>query len=83
MFFRTASKRVKLWKTQPERFANRIELRLTEPGESSIDGRLARGVPVDQPGRALTTGRLYAQVALPRLDGLPDPSFNNGAGWPA
>ena len=55
-------------------FGNRIELRLTEPGESSVDGKLARGVPADIPGRALTTGKLYAQVALPRLDALPDPT---------
>lgn len=55
-------------------FANRIELRLTEPAESSIDGRLARGIPADQAGRALTSGKLFAQVALPRLDGQPDPS---------
>jgi S-DNA-T family DNA segregation ATPase FtsK/SpoIIIE len=54
-------------------FANRIELRMTEPAESGIDGKLARGVPVDVPGRALTSGKLYAQLALPRLDGLPDP----------
>ncbi|TVT61602.1 type VII secretion protein EccCa [Amycolatopsis rhizosphaerae] len=55
-------------------FAQRIELRLTEPGESSIDGKLARGIPTKTPGRALTTGNLYAQVALPRLDALPDPT---------
>ncbi|MET8083996.1 type VII secretion protein EccCa [Micromonospora sp. NPDC005237] len=55
-------------------FANRVELRLTEPAESSIDGRQARGVPPDQPGRALTSEKLFAQVALPRLDGVPDPA---------
>ena len=55
-------------------FAQRVELRLTDPGESAIDGKLARGVPADVPGRVLTTGKLYAQVALPRLDGLPDPA---------
>jgi S-DNA-T family DNA segregation ATPase FtsK/SpoIIIE len=54
-------------------FASRIELRLTEPAESSIEGKAARGVPVDVPGRALTTGRRYGQVALPRLDGVPEP----------
>ncbi|MCO1658385.1 type VII secretion protein EccCa [Pseudonocardia humida] len=54
-------------------FTQRVELRLTEPAESGIDGKLARGVPADAPGRGLTTGKLYAQVALPRLDGLPDP----------
>jgi DNA segregation ATPase FtsK/SpoIIIE, S-DNA-T family len=55
-------------------FAQRIELRMTEPAESAVDGRLARGVPAGVPGRALTTGKLYAQLALPRIDGLPDPS---------
>ncbi|GGM10456.1 type VII secretion protein EccCa [Micromonospora yangpuensis] len=54
-------------------FANRVELRLTEPAESSIDGKLARAIPPEPPGRALTSDKLYAQVALPRLDGLPDP----------
>jgi S-DNA-T family DNA segregation ATPase FtsK/SpoIIIE len=55
-------------------FANRIELRLTDPGESSIDGKLARGVPPETPGRVLTTDKLYAQIALPRLDGVADPA---------
>lgn len=55
-------------------FTQRIELRLTEPAESGIDGKLARGVPADVPGRALTTAKLYGHVALPRLDGLPDPA---------
>ncbi|MGH4014314.1 MAG: type VII secretion protein EccCa [Pseudonocardiaceae bacterium] len=55
-------------------FGNRVELRMAEPGESSIDGKLARGVPTDVPGRALTTEKLYAQIALPRLDSLPDPA---------
>lgn len=53
-------------------FANRVELRLTDPAESSIDGRQARAVPSDQPGRALTSEKLFAQVALPRLDGVAD-----------
>ncbi len=55
-------------------FTQRIELRMTEPAESGIDAKLARGVPEDTPGRALTTTKLYAHVALPRLDGLPDPA---------
>lgn len=53
-------------------FGNRIELRLTEPGESSIDGKLARTLPAGASGRALTTEKLIGQVALPRLDSLPD-----------
>ena len=60
-------------------FGTRVELRLTEPAESSVDGGLARAVPVDTPGRALTTDRLYAQVALPRLDALPDPAGSGTA----
>lgn len=59
--------------SQQVAFANRIELRLTEPAESSIDGRLARAVPPTQPGRALTTERLYGHLALPRLDGQANP----------
>jgi DNA segregation ATPase FtsK/SpoIIIE, S-DNA-T family len=47
---------------------------MTEPAESGIDGKLARGVPEDTPGRALTTAKLYAHFALPRLDALPDPT---------
>ncbi len=53
-------------------FGNRIELRMAEPGESSIDGKLARTLPTATPGRALTTGSLTGQLALPRLDSLPD-----------
>ncbi|QUG99929.1 type VII secretion protein EccCa [Saccharopolyspora erythraea] len=60
-------------------FGNRIELRLTDPAESSIDGKLARAVGAKQLGRALTTDRLFAQVALPRLDSVPDPA---GSGLP-
>jgi S-DNA-T family DNA segregation ATPase FtsK/SpoIIIE len=70
----TANRWNEMRAAQQVAFANRIELRLTEPAESSIDGRLARGVPAGQPGRALTTAKLYAQMALPRLDSLPDPA---------
>ncbi|MGQ0777605.1 MAG: type VII secretion protein EccCa [Pseudonocardiales bacterium] len=55
-------------------FGNRVELRLAESAESSIDAKLARGLPADVPGRALTSGKRYGQVALPRLDSLPDPA---------
>ncbi|KOX13549.1 cell division protein FtsK [Saccharothrix sp. NRRL B-16348] len=58
---------------QQNAFANRIELRLPDPAESSIDAKAARRLPVAQPGRALTTDKLHAQVALPRLDSVPDP----------
>ncbi|MER6843799.1 type VII secretion protein EccCa [Streptomyces platensis] len=53
-------------------FGTRIELRLNDPGESSIDHKLARTLSPDEPGRVLTDGKLFAQVALPRTDGLAD-----------
>ncbi|MGW7572497.1 type VII secretion protein EccCa [Streptomyces sp. NPDC054765] len=53
-------------------FGTRVELRLNDPGESSIDHKLAETLSPDEPGRVLTDGRLFAQVALPRTDGLAD-----------
>jgi DNA segregation ATPase FtsK/SpoIIIE, S-DNA-T family len=53
-------------------FGNRIELRLTDPSDSSIDPKIARTISHANPGRALTNDKLLAQVALPRLDSLPD-----------
>ena len=57
---------------QQASFGSRIELRLNEPADSSIDRKLAAGIRGDQPGRALTDGKLLAQVALPRLDSAPE-----------
>ena len=53
-------------------FSNRIELKLAESAESAIDSTLARTIRNDQPGRALTGEKLFAQVALPRLS-VTDP----------
>lgn len=53
-------------------FGTRVELRLNDPSESSIDHKLAATLSPDEPGRALTAGKLFAQVALPRTDGRPD-----------
>ncbi|GAA3193921.1 MULTISPECIES: type VII secretion protein EccCa [Streptomyces] len=53
-------------------FGTRIELRLNDPGESSVDHKLAQTLSPDEPGRALTDGKLFAQVALPRTDSLTD-----------
>ncbi|MDF6043967.1 type VII secretion protein EccCa [Streptomyces sp. JH14] len=55
-------------------FGTRVELRLNDPSESSIDRKLAQTLSPDEPGRVLTDGKLFAQVALPRTDGLPDTS---------
>lgn len=73
-------------------FGGRLELRLADPGESSVDSKLARGLPADIPGRALAPGGPYAQVALPRIDGIDNPETSGEAlvaaaatvraGWP-
>ncbi|MEU9762332.1 type VII secretion protein EccCa [Streptomyces sp. NPDC047987] len=55
-------------------FGTRVELRLNDPGDSSIDRKLAQTLSPDEPGRVLTDGKLFAQVALPRTDGLADAS---------
>ncbi|WP_051819422.1 type VII secretion protein EccCb [Streptomyces sp. NRRL S-920] len=51
-------------------FGSRVELRLNDPSDSSIDRKLSETLSPDTPGRALTDGKLFAQVALPRIDGL-------------
>ncbi|MEV5442163.1 type VII secretion protein EccCa [Streptomyces sp. NPDC052644] len=55
-------------------FGTRVELRLNDPTESSIDRKLAETLSPDEPGRVLTDGKLFAQVALPRTDGLAETS---------
>jgi DNA segregation ATPase FtsK/SpoIIIE, S-DNA-T family len=57
---------------QQPAFGTRVELRLNEPADSLIDRKLAATIGHDQAGRALTDQRLLAQVALPRIDSLPD-----------
>ena len=59
-------------------FGTRVELRLNDPGESSIDRKLAQTLSPDEPGRVLTDGKLFAQIALPRTDGLTDASDLGG-----
>lgn len=53
-------------------FGTRLELRLNDPSESSIDRKLSQTLSPDEPGRILTDGKLFAQAALPRTDGLAD-----------
>ncbi|MFI9806667.1 type VII secretion protein EccCa [Streptomyces sp. NPDC052301] len=52
-------------------FGTRVELRLNDPADSSVDRKLSQTLTPDTPGRALTDGKLFAQVALPRMDGRP------------
>jgi S-DNA-T family DNA segregation ATPase FtsK/SpoIIIE len=49
---------------------NRYELRLNDPSESTISRRLNATIKV--PGRVLTEDELFAQVALPSVDDVPD-----------
>ncbi|CAL9543539.1 type VII secretion protein EccCa [Streptomyces sp. enrichment culture] len=50
-------------------FGTRVELRLNDPADSSVDRKLSQTLSPDVPGRVLTDGKLFAQAALPRLDG--------------
>ncbi|MDO0937151.1 type VII secretion protein EccCa [Streptomyces sp. DG2A-72] len=52
-------------------FGTRIELRLNDPADSSVDRKLSETLTPDVPGRVLTDGKLFAQVALPRIDSRP------------
>ncbi|QHT57426.1 type VII secretion protein EccCa [Cellulomonas sp. H30R-01] len=52
----------------------RVELRLNDPGDSTVGRKLAATLRADQPGRALTDDGLFAQVALP----LPDTAALDG-----
>ncbi|HQR27744.1 MAG TPA: type VII secretion protein EccCb, partial [Nocardioides sp.] len=54
--------------------ATRLELRLGDPLDSTVDRRLADGVPPGRPGRGLTADGLHVLTALPRIDGDPDPA---------
>jgi len=56
-------------------FGPKLELRLNDPSESTVDRRLAGTIRPDQPGRALMLhpgGKLFGQIALPRVDGIDD-----------
>lgn len=52
-------------------FGTRVELRLNDPSDSSVDRKLSETLSPDTPGRVLTDGKLFAQTALPRLDSRP------------
>ncbi|BBC36185.1 Cell division protein FtsK [Streptomyces graminofaciens] len=65
-------------------FGTRVELRLNDPSDSSVERKLSETLSADTPGRVLTDGKLFAQTALPRLDGRPStgdlgPALENAA----
>ncbi|MET7280901.1 type VII secretion protein EccCa [Kribbella sp. NPDC005582] len=52
-------------------FGTMLELRLNDPTDSNIDRRLQEVLRKSGPGRMLVPGgKLFAQVALPRIDGV-------------
>ncbi|MBV2363897.1 type VII secretion protein EccCa [Streptomonospora nanhaiensis] len=53
-------------------FGQKIELRLNDATDSSIDRKLAQTIGAETPGRALTDQKLFGQVALPRIDATAD-----------
>ena len=53
-------------------FGERVELRLSDPGDSEVDRAAARRVPAGAPGRGVADGGAAVQVALARTDGSTD-----------
>ena len=52
---------------------SRVELRIGDPMDSEVDRKASELLAGSPPGRGLTTGKLFFQVALPRADGVADP----------
>ncbi|MFD0556699.1 S-DNA-T family DNA segregation ATPase FtsK/SpoIIIE [Stackebrandtia endophytica] len=50
-------------------FGGVIELRLTDPFDSTIDRKLSDAMPKETPGRVLCIDERYGHIALPRIDG--------------
>ena len=55
--------------THQSYFTHRIELALSEAGDSQIDRKLAANVNPEAPGRGLMPLKLQGHLALPRIDG--------------
>ncbi|RFS85890.1 type VII secretion protein EccCa [Actinomadura spongiicola] len=55
-------------------FGRRVELRLNDPADSTVERKLAQTIGASQPGRALTDDKLFAQVSVPALGHVPDPA---------
>ncbi|MGL5863013.1 MAG: FtsK/SpoIIIE domain-containing protein, partial [Phycicoccus sp.] len=53
-------------------FGTKVELRLGDPAESAVGRRLSETLIDAPPGRVLLPSSLFAQVALPRVDGIAD-----------
>jgi S-DNA-T family DNA segregation ATPase FtsK/SpoIIIE len=75
----TASRWSEVHHGMRDQIGTRLELRLGDPVDSTIDLRLAATVP-QVPGRGLTADKLHFLGALPRVDGVEEPdSIADGA----
>ncbi|MBB2940608.1 S-DNA-T family DNA segregation ATPase FtsK/SpoIIIE [Actinoplanes lutulentus] len=68
----TASRWSEVHHGMRDQVGTRLELRLGDPVDSTVDLRLAATVP-QIPGRGLTSDKLHFLGALPRIDGVEDP----------
>jgi S-DNA-T family DNA segregation ATPase FtsK/SpoIIIE len=68
----TASRWSEVHHGMRDQIGTRLELRLGDPVDSTIDLRMAATVP-HVPGRGLTSDKLHFLGALPRIDGVEDP----------
>ncbi|MGB6022381.1 MAG: type VII secretion protein EccCa [Ornithinimicrobium sp.] len=53
-------------------FGTKIELRLGDPAESGVGRKLSETLTSAPPGRALLESKLFAQIALPRIDDVAE-----------
>ncbi|MGI5520025.1 type VII secretion protein EccCa [Micromonospora sp. CA-259024] len=67
----TASRWSEVHHAMRDQIGNRLELRLGDPVDSTVDLRMAATVP-QLPGRGLTADKLHFLAALPRIDGTAD-----------
>ncbi|TCB95425.1 type VII secretion protein EccCa [Micromonospora zingiberis] len=67
----TAARWSEIHHAMRDQIGTRLELRLGDPVDSTVDLRLAATVP-QLPGRGLTSEKLHFLAALPRIDGSAD-----------
>lgn len=69
----TANRWMEIRAALKDSIQTRVELRLGDPTDSEIDRKIAVNVPANSPGQALTSAKLHALTALPRIDGDQQP----------
>ncbi|HUL98927.1 MAG TPA: type VII secretion protein EccCb, partial [Mycobacterium sp.] len=65
----TASRWAEIRPALKDQIGTRIELRLSDAGESELNRRAAQHVPFGRPGHGITWDGMHMLVGLPRLDG--------------